>query len=216
MSDPIQLLATNVEIHSTLAATKVITGITNASEAVLSVTSHGYAAGDILLVDSVVGMSQINKIPVRVKATPGTDSFTAEGLDSTGFSAYVSGGTVAKVTAWLPFDTLTTFNFPEPQPNPQSVTTIHDTSEREIFGLDSAPSCTMDAHAQPLNTTIQRVRVVSKAKSDAICRATFQNGNVLLVNAKWAGGRGIDGSAGEVAKSQISLRFVKDEQWFAN
>lgn len=215
MSDPIQLLATNVEISSTLGTAKTITAISKASEAVITVT-HDFSIDDVILIDAVVGMAQINKIPVRVKSVSTTESFTAEGLDSTNFSTYVSGGTATKVTAWLPFDTLTTFNFPEPQPNPQSVTTIHDTSEREIFGLDSAPSCTMDAHAQPLNTTIQRVRVVSKAKSDAICRATFQNGNVLLVNAKWAGGRGIDGSAGEVAKSQISLRFVKDEQWFAS
>lgn len=215
MSDPIQLLATTVEISDTLAAGKTITGITAANPPVISCVGHGFNDGDVVLIDAVVGMTQINKYPVRVDNKT-TDSFEAEGLDASGFSAYVSGGTASKPTGWLAFDTLTTFNFPEPQPNPQPVTTIHDTSEREIFGLDSAPSCTADAHAQPLNTTIQRVRQVAKGKLDAICRAKFQNGNVLLVNAKWAGGRGIDGSAGEVAKSQISLRFVKDEQWFAS
>ena len=216
MSDPIQLLSTTVEISNTLAPAKVITGITKATEAVLTSTAHGFLAGDIILIDAVVGMNQINKVPIIVKTAPTANDFTAEGLDSTGFTTYVSGGTAQKVTSFLSFDVMTTFNFPEPQPNKQSVTTIHASSEKEVFGLDSAPTCTMDCNAQPLDATIKYVRKVSLAKSDAILRAKFQNGNVMLVNAKWAGGRGIDGSAGEVAKAQISLSFVCDEQWFVS
>jgi hypothetical protein len=216
MADPIQLLSTKVEIQTTLGTPKVITGITKATEAVFSVTAHGFTAGKILIVDEVQGMSQINRRPIRVKAAPTADSFTAENLDSTTWSTYVGGGTVTDVTGFLSYETLTTFNFPEPQPNPEPITTIHDTEEREVFGLDSAPTATMDSHAQPLNAAIIETRKASLSKSDRVIKATFQNGNVMLINTKVAGGRGIDGAAGEVAKSQISLKFRAPEQWFAS
>lgn len=216
MSEPIQLLATSVEIESTTAATKNIISISKASEASIGCTAHGYSAGDIIVVENVNGMVEMNKRAVRVKSTPGTDAFVAEGLDSTDFTTYVDGGTVRKITAFLAFDTLTSWNFAEPQPNVEDVTTIHNTTKREIFGLDSAPTATFDSLAQPLATTIARVRAVSKSKADAVMRTTFQNGNVILVNTKWAGGRGAGGAAGAVAKSQISLKFVADEQWFAS
>lgn len=215
MSEPILMLGTSVEISDTLGTPKTITAISKASEAVITVT-HDFAIGDIVLIDAVVGMSEINKIPVRVKSVSTTVSFVAEGLDSTDFTTYVSGGTATEITAFLSFDTLTTFNFPEPQPNKLSTTTIHGTTATEVFGLDSPVTLTMDCHSQPLDTTIARVRSVSKAKTAAVLRAIMQNGNVLLLNAYWAGGRGFDGSAGEVAKSQISLTALKDEQWFAS
>lgn len=215
MSEPILMLATSVEISSTLGSAKTITAISKASEAVITAT-HDFSIGDIVLIDAVVGMTEINKIPVRVKSVSTTVSFVAEGLDSTAFTTYVSGGTATKITAFLSFDTLTTFSFPEPQPNKLATTTIHGTTATEVFGLDSPVTLTMDCHSQPLDTTIARVRTVSKAKTAAVLRATMQNGNVLLLNAYWAGGRGFDGSAGEVAKSQISLTALKDEQWFVS
>lgn len=215
MADPIQLLNTKVEIQSALGVAKTITGISKASEAVVTAT-HDFAIGDIIVIDEVVGMTQINRRAVRVKSVSTTVSFVCEGLDSTGWTTYASGGTARKVSTWIAFDTLTNFDFPEPQPNPQSVTTIHDTEEKEIFGLDSAPSATMNSHSQPVNAAIAEVRKASLAKEDRVLRITFQNGNVMIVNTKLAGGRGISGEAGAVAASQINLRFRATEQVFAS
>lgn len=215
MSDPILLLNTQVEIQSVLGSAKTITGISKASEAVVTAT-HDFQVGDIIVIDNVVGMTQINRRAVRVGAVNTTVDFTCEDLDSTNWTTWASGGTASKVTTFLAFDTLTTFNYPEPQPNPISVTTIHDNEEKEVFGLDSAPTATMDSNAQPLNASVLEVRKASLAKTDRVIRVTFQNGNVMLINAKLAGGRGVDGSAGEVAKSQISLKFRATEQVFAS
>lgn len=215
MAQPILMLSTSVEISDTLGTPKTITAISKASEAVITGT-HDFGIGDVVLIEGVVGMAEINNIPVRVKSVSTTVSFVAEGLDSTDFTTYVSGGTATEIATWLAFDTMTTFNFPEPQPNRIDATTIHANSMIEVFGLDSAATCSMDSISQPLQAVIQRVREVSKAKTNAVCRATFQNGNVMLVNAYWAGGRGLDGAAGEIGKSQISLTFIKDEQWFAS
>lgn len=216
MSDPIQMLDTSVEIQSVLGSAKVITGITNASEGVVSSTAHGFSGGDILVIEGVEGMSKINRRAVRVKASPATDSFTLEELDTTDMGTYASGGTAREVTTFLSFDTLTTFNYAEPQPNPQSATTIHDSEEREVFGLDSAPTITLDGQANPTLAVIKEVRKASLAKTDRVYRVTFQNGNVMIFNAKSAGGRGIEGAAGEIAKNQITLKLRAAEQVFTS
>lgn len=216
MADPIQLLNTRVEIQSALATAKTITAITKASEAVITAT-HDYSIGDIVVVDAVAGMAEINRRAFRVKSVSTTVSFVAESLDSTDWGTYVSGGTVQKVSTFLSFDSLTNFDFPEPQPNPQSVTTIHANEEQEVFGLDSAPGATCNTHSFPIgNAALTEVRKASLAKTDRVLRITFQNGNVMIVNTKLAGGRGISGDAGAVAGGQISLRFRATEQVYAS
>lgn len=216
MSDPIQLLNTKVEINSTFGASKAITGISKATEAVVDCVGHGFTVGDPVVIDGVVGMSQINKRVIRVKASPTTDSFTCEGLDSTAFSTWLSGGTAIESTGFLAFSTLTNFDYPEPQPNPEDITTIHALTKVEIFGLDAAPTVSFNTHAVPLDATITEVRKTALAKDNRTYRVTFQNGNVMLFNGKTAGGRGISGAAGAVASGTISIKLVQTEQVFAS
>ena len=214
MAEIIQFLNTKVELQQTRGVAKTITAISKASEVSITAT-HDFSVGDIVVVDSVVGMSQINRRAGKVKTVSTTVSFVLEALDSTNWSTYVSGGTVKKVTAFVSFETLTNFDFPEPQPSPQSVTTIHDVEEREIFGLDSAPTITMNTHAQPGNAAIIEVRKASIAKDDRVMRVTFQDGTIMLLNAKLAGGRGISGEAGAVGSGQITVKLRSTEQIFA-
>jgi hypothetical protein len=77
---------------------KDITGITQASPAVVTVVGHGYSAGDVLWLNGVSGMTQINRVYAKV-ANPTTDTFEITYLndtpiDATGFTAYSSGGKV--------------------------------------------------------------------------------------------------------------------------
>lgn len=78
----------------TLAANKsrAITGITQAASAVLTVGSHTFVVGDSVHISGVAGMTQINGRRANVTATTGTTITVA--INSTGFSAYASGGTV--------------------------------------------------------------------------------------------------------------------------
>lgn len=74
---------------------KAITGITKASSAVITVgASHGFVVGDVVYIAGVTGMVEINTHIVTVTAIAST-TITVN-LDSTGFTTYVSGGTVTK------------------------------------------------------------------------------------------------------------------------
>lgn len=77
-------------------ATVNITGATQANPVVITAASHGFSNGDRVIINSVVGMTQLNNKEFTV-ANQTTNTFELSGIDGTGFDAYTSGGTVAKI-----------------------------------------------------------------------------------------------------------------------
>ena len=80
----------------THAASKVITAITQATEAVVSVAAHSYVVDERVLISGVVGMTEINNYTAVVIDVPTAGTFTIA-LDTTDFTAYTSAGTSEKV-----------------------------------------------------------------------------------------------------------------------
>jgi len=212
---PILQLSTAVAMQNATGAAKTITGISKASAAVVTAT-HDFSAGDYVIIDSVVGMTEINKRVVRVLSVSTTVSFVCEALDSSAFSTYASGGTATKVTSFYSLDNVTGISFPEPQPNKEDVTTVHDNAKKEVFGLDDAATISMPILADPTGTTMAAVRAAAIAKTPKAWKFTFQNGNIMICYAYVAGGRGLDGGAGKVATGQISLALASTEQYFSS
>lgn len=84
-----------------LETAKNITAITQASPGVITSNSHGYSNGDEVYIASVGGMTTLNGRNFKV-ANVTTNTFTLTYMDGTAvnttiFSAYTSGGTVARV-----------------------------------------------------------------------------------------------------------------------
>jgi hypothetical protein len=77
-------------------ATKNITNITQANPAVVTVASHGYTNGTDVWINSVGGMTELNGRRFRI-ANVTTNTFELSGVDSTSYTTYTSGGTVASV-----------------------------------------------------------------------------------------------------------------------
>lgn len=74
-----------------IRATATISGATQANPCVITATAHGFSNGDIVYIASVSGMTQLNgKIYTVGGATANT--FQLTGVDSTGYTAYTSGG----------------------------------------------------------------------------------------------------------------------------
>jgi len=77
-------------------ASKNITGITQASPAVVTSSSHGYSNGDHVWINSVVGMTELNGRRFTV-ANKTTNTFELSGINSSSYTAYSSSGTAEKV-----------------------------------------------------------------------------------------------------------------------
>jgi len=73
---------------------KTITNITQANPAIVTVTGHGYSTDQWKYFDSIGGMTELNGNTYRVTKLT-NDTFSLDGVDSTGFTAYTSGGEVS-------------------------------------------------------------------------------------------------------------------------
>lgn len=85
-----------------LEPTKAIAGITQASPGVLNVVAHGYNTGDWAFINAIVGMTQLNGRYARIVKIDADHFSVQRVLDSSAintgaYSAYISGGTVARV-----------------------------------------------------------------------------------------------------------------------
>lgn len=74
-----------------------ITAITNASQAVVSVTNHNFVAGQHFYIDQVTGMTEINGLNGLVVSVSGND-ITVD-IDSSGFTAYSASGEIQNLDA---------------------------------------------------------------------------------------------------------------------
>ena len=77
-------------------ADKTVSNITQANPAVVTASSHGYSNGDHVYINSVVGMTEVNGRRYTV-ANVTTNTFELSGINSTGYTAYGSGGVAQKV-----------------------------------------------------------------------------------------------------------------------
>lgn len=77
------------------ATVRNISGITRANPAVVTSNSHGYANGDTVWISGVSGMTQVNNRAYTV-ASVTTNTFRLQGVSSSGWSSYSSGGQIRK------------------------------------------------------------------------------------------------------------------------
>ena len=80
---------------------KNITGATQADPGVITSASHGFSDGDEVYIDSLGGMTELNNRNYKI-ANSTTNTFTLQDLfgndiDTTGFTAYTSGGTATEI-----------------------------------------------------------------------------------------------------------------------
>lgn len=102
-NDVESLASTGVSITtnslSTTAAVQLkwgtaISGATQANPCVITTaTAHGFSTGDNVQIDNVVGMTELNNSVYTVTVLSST-TFSLDGIDSTAYTAYTSGGNV--------------------------------------------------------------------------------------------------------------------------
>lgn len=81
---------------STISA--AITAATQANPCVITTgASHGFDTGDQVTFSGVGGMTQLNTLPATAITVLSPTTFSLNGIDSTAFGVYTSGGTVTRV-----------------------------------------------------------------------------------------------------------------------
>ena len=77
-----------------IATTKMMTGASQANPCVIALAGHGYTTGQVKMITGVVGMTQLNDKMYTVTVID-ANNFSLDGVNSTGYTAWSSGGSVA-------------------------------------------------------------------------------------------------------------------------
>lgn len=201
-------------IQTALSAAITITAISKASEAVITATNT-LSAGDWVVIRGVTGMTEINERVVRVK-TPTGSTFVAEGLDSTDFTTYVSGGSAYEVTTFATLDNITSLNFSDNPAAKQDITAISDTSIKETNGLKGAPTASFGINADPLGAGVIALRNASRGSDPVVIIFDFlDEGFTLYCNAEVSGGDGLNANVGAVATGNVELTLKHIQEYIA-
>lgn len=202
-----------LRVHTAVGSAKTITAITKANPALVTAT-HDFAVGDIVVLDGIVGMTELNGRAFVVASINTTVSFTLAGVDSTNYTTYASGGTAVKQTM-TPVGNIKDFNIDQDPPTEIDTTNLDSTRKEFMIGLAGSWSmnCAMDIDTADTGQT-----ELTKAQNDGLIR-TF---TVTLASGKVFAGRGYvmnfgaAGSPDAVVSGTLAVRGTGQPSWFVS
>lgn len=151
---------------------QAITGITKANPAVVTYSgADTYANGDRVVISGVLGMTQVNNLEFTVaNVNTGANTFELSGINSTSYSTYTSGGTVAEIVeVTTPYTEAQLFEIDYAQ-TMDTMYIVHPSWEPRKLTRSSHTSWTLATYlitSNPFGTT--------KATGQAITAATQAN-----------------------------------------
>lgn len=172
-------------VATVLAAVKTVTGISNAAEASVSCTAHGYSVGDIVVIFSSWG--RLNARAFRVKSVT-TDAFVLAKANTTNTEFFTPGGgagTVQKVTTWVDLDR--TANHSSSGGEAKTVNVKWLESDVEIVLNDgfTAVQRTFEMDADMIDTpAYDACKMLSDTDAFTVVRRRAKSGAVSLIPAK--------------------------------
>lgn len=182
-------------MESAIASAKTITGITKAAPGVITATAHGYANGDVVLLE-VQGMVELNGYLFKV-ANIATDTFQVvgadgtTGIDTTLFGTFTSG-TAKKVTLGTSITGVQEFNFSGGDIKVTDSTTVNDTVDTQVVTGATAQSADMTMQWDPSSAAQQAMVTAFKTRANKGFKVVWPDG----ANVMWYGTVGYTGAPG--------------------
>lgn len=173
---------TITSVATTLATAKTVGAISNAVEAVVTSTAHGYTNGDIVLLFS--GWGRLNYRSFKIKSVT-TDTFVLDGFDTSNTTLFTpgsGGGTVQKATAWIDLDR--TMNHSSSGGEPKTVTFkfIESDVETSINDGFTAVTRTFEMDADQIGTpSYTALKTLSANQTPAIVKRRAKTGAFTLI-----------------------------------
>lgn len=193
-------------IASAFAASKNTTIVTNASEAVVTVTTHGYSNGDIVEITS--GWGRLNRRNFRIKSVT-TDTFVLEGADTSSTSFYPVGtglGSVRKITAFTQITT--TMNPQSTGGDPKTVTYKYVESDVEYSINDgfTATSYTLELDADSIGSAgYTALKTLTEVQTDTSLKIVTRNGALIFQPCTVALNEAIRMQDGQINRVNVSF-----------
>jgi len=195
-----------VQVSTGAGATKAITGISNANPAEITAAGHGLTLGAVARIAAVQGMEEINGQLVVVD-NPDTDDFEAANINSIGYAAYTSGGTVAPLV-YTDFCELTGANQQDGTSDEIDVTTICSTAKEFEQGLGDSGTMTLDYNYAPTIGVQAAMRAARTSGEQVAIRIVMpkDGGTIVLIGTVQQ--TSFQGSNGAVWTGSATIRLT--------
>ena len=197
---------TILSVATGFAAAKPVSGISNATEAVVSCTGHDFAAGDYVQLYS--GWGRLNRRIVKVKS-PLAGTFVAEGIDTSNTEIYPAssgGGTVRKITAWTQISKYMNFQQSGGEPKNVIVRFMDEDVESTLNDGFTATSESFDVDADQFGTAAYlALRQLSDVQTDTCLKKTLKTGALIFNPCRIALNENVRMTDGQILSNTVSI-----------
>lgn len=193
-----------IAVSTGVGTARTITAITKANPAVVSAASHGFANGDVVLIEAVVGMAELNGGYYVVSAqTAGT--FALTGVDSTLYGTYTSGGT-AKGATMSNFCELTGYNRSGGTSPEIAATSLCSTAQEFEVGLPDYGTTQIDFNFAPKSAIQTAVALAYNTGAPAAVRIVLPNAGGTVVQVGYIQQTSETGSVNGIWTGSLTMR----------
>lgn len=197
---------TILAVATAFAAAKTVSGISNAAEAVVSCTAHGYSVGDIVQLYS--GWGRLNRRAVRVKSTT-TDTFVAEAIDTTNtefFPVGSGGGTVRKVNTFTQISKYMNPQSSGGEPKRVTVRFMDEDTDTSLNDGFTAVQESFDIDADQFGgAAYTALRSLSEVQTDTILKKTLKSGVNIYTPCKVSLNENPKMTDGQIMTNAVSI-----------
>ena len=185
---------------------KTVSAISNAVEASVSCTAHGFSVGDIVQIFS--GWGRLNRRAARVKSAT-TDAFVAEGINTTNLEFYPSGsggGTVKKVTTFQQINKILNPTASGGEPKNITVKFLESDVEENINDGFTAITESFEIDADEFGGAAYNALVaLSEVQTDTLFKKTLKSGSLIFTPARLSLNENVKLTDGQIMTNGVSL-----------
>ena len=193
-------------LATVFAAAKTVTAITNAAEASVSCTAHGYSVGDVVRLYS--GWGPLNRRAARVKSST-TDAFVLEGINTTNTEFYPSGsggGTVRKISTFQQINKVLNPNNSGGEAKNITVKFLESDVEENINDGFTAITETFDIDADEFGQASYSALVnLSEVQTDTVLKKTLKSGSTIYTPCRVAFNENVKLADGSIMTNTVSI-----------
>jgi hypothetical protein len=193
-------------VATTFSAVKTTTAVSNATEAVVSSTAHGFSNGDIVEMSS--GWGRLHLRAFRAKSVT-TDTFTLEGADTTNTSFYPAGtgaGSVRKVSTFQQVTTVMNPSASGGEPKNVTYKFVESDIEFNINDGFTATSYALDLDADSIGTAgYTALKALTETQTNTILKVQTRSGSLLFVPCTVALNEAVSFQDGQINRVKASF-----------
>ena len=202
-----------LRVNTASGTALVITAISKADPAVVTFTPGvDPTAGDIVQIDSVVGMTEVNGRSYVVGTVIAATSFQLQGVDSTDYTIYGSAGTATPKTM-SKVGNVKDFDIQQDPANEINTTNLDSIRQEFLIGLPGSwtMSCNYDIDASDTGQL-----EFEAAEDDSLSRVwtlTLASGDVFT-GVGYVKSTSASGSPDTVVSGTVEIRGTNKPTWF--